>query len=69
MSVQGRAEPRAKAQRWAGHGGAGFKDGCRLLQWKDCVRVGGRQTQKDLRYHVKELGLYPPGFAGSIEGV
>lgn len=36
------------------------------LEWKD----GGREADpEDLRYHVEELGLYPPGFGGSIEGV
>lgn len=35
-----------------------------VLEWKDCMRAGGGQTQKDLKYHVEELGLYPPGFEG-----
>lgn len=69
MRAQGRAEPRAKAQRWAGHGGRGSRTGAHCAGMERLREAAGSQTQKGLRYHVGELGLYPPGFGGSIEGV
>lgn len=54
-----------QVMRWVG----GSRMMRTVLEWKDCMRAGGGQTQKDLKYHVEELGLYPPGFGGSTEGV
>lgn len=42
----GRAEPPAKAQRWAGHGGAGLKDGAHCARMER-LREGGREPDPE----------------------